>query len=310
VEALERQYFELMKTKIVGVMQQSNAGISRNIEDWKGNDIIQFREDLQLKVNEYFSEKWFYTHFKTYNEKLPRIDLLNVLSRYTGYVDWSEFKHKNKDKIILITEHKGSNRIFYILPAIALFVFILAGIIIKTGSLATYKFCFVDKDTKEPIINSVIEVTLLYDDESPLQQACNAEGCFTFKTGESKVKFVVKAPYYFTDTITRILNKAKKTEEIQLKINDYALMIFYFSNSKVNDWKKRREQLDQAISDSAYICQVFNKDMMGMELYNKTEFIDMVTMPTHSLKNIQILEVLYRDKKITTIRFTKKYQNE
>jgi hypothetical protein len=56
VEVIERQYFELLKTKIVEVMQRSNAGISRNMEDWKGKDIFEFQEDLQRKVNEYFSE--------------------------------------------------------------------------------------------------------------------------------------------------------------------------------------------------------------------------------------------------------------
>ena len=291
-------------------MQHANAGISRNIEDWKGQDIIEFQEDLQLKVNEYFSEKWFYNHFKKYNENLPRIDLLNILSRYAGYIDWSEFKFKNKDKLVIIIEHKGSNRIFYLLPAIALIVFISVWAIIKLGSITTHKFCFIDKDSKEPIRSTKIEVTLFYDNESPVQQVCDAEGCFTIKTGDQKIKFLVKAPYYFPDTITRILNKAKRNEEIQLKLNDYALMIFYFSNSKVNDWKKRRAQLDKIIADSAYICQVFNKGMKGMELYNKKEFIDMLTIPTSGLQNIEIIDMLYRDEKITTIRFIQNYKSE
>ena len=289
-------------------MQKTYAGISKNIEDWKGNDIIEFQEDLKLKVNEYFSEKWFYTHFKTYNEILPRIDLLNILSRYTGYIDWSDFKHKNRDKITIFTEHKGSNRIFYILPAISLMVFILAWVIIKAGSITTYQFCFIDKDSKVPIRNTKIEVAILKDKESPILQLCDPEGCFTYKTNEQKIKFLVKAPYYFADTITRILKKAKRTEEIQLKLNDYALMIYYFSNSKVNDWKKRREQLNQIIADSAYICQVFNKGMMGMELYNKKEFIDMLTMPARGLRNIEVIDMLYKDEKIITIRFIQDFK--
>jgi hypothetical protein len=87
-------------------------------------------------------------------------------------------------------------------------------------------------------------------------------------------------------------------------------MIHYFSNSKVNDWKKRREQLEDIIADSAYICQVFNHDMMGMELYNKDEFIDMLTIPASGLKNIEILEMLYRNEKITAIRFMRDYSNK
>ncbi len=291
-------------------MQRSNAGISRNMEDWKGKDIFEFQEDLQRKVNEYFSEKWFYNHFKTNHEKLPRIDLLNILSRYAGYIDWSEFKHKNRDKIILITEHQGSNRIFYLLTAMALIVFILAWTIIKTGSVATYRFCFIDRDSKEPIRNTRIEVAVLSDKESPVQLVCDASGCFTYKTGEQKIRFLVNAPYYFPDTITRILNKTRRNEEIQLRINDYALMIFYFSQSKVDDWKKRREQLDRIITDSAYICQVYPVDMMGMELYNKSEFIDLLTTPASGLKNIEIIDILHKDDKITAIRFIRDYKRK
>lgn len=310
VEATDRQYFELLKTKIVEVMLQTNAGTNRNMEDWKGKDIFDFQEDLKHKVNEYFSEKWFYNHFKSYHEKLPRIDLLNILSRYTGYIDWAEFKYKNREKITLITEFKGSNKIFYAIPAFALIVFIVAWAIIKTGSITTYEFCFVDKDSKEPIRNAKIEVSIFYDNESPVQQVCDSEGCFTLRTGEQKLKFLVKSPYYFSDTISRILNKSRRTEKILLKINDYALMIYYFSNSKVNDWKKRREQLNKAISDSAYICQVFNKGKMGMELYNKKEFIDLLTIPSNGLKRIEIVDMLYKDDKITSIRFIQDYKSE
>jgi len=290
-------------------MQQTHAGISSNMMDWKGNDILVFQEDLRLKVNEYISEKWFYNHFKTYNERLPRIDLLNILSRYAGYMDWSDFKNKNRDKITLIKDYKGSNRIFYILPVISLIVFLLAWFIIKMGSIAVYKFCFVDKNTREPITNTRIEITRLFDNESPVQLLSDTAGCFTIKTDESKIKFLVRAPYYFEDTITRVLNKADRNEEIQLRINDYALMIYYFSTSKVDDWKKRREQLSGIIADSAYICQVF-KGTIGMELYNKTEFIDLLTLPSSGLKNIEILDMMYHSDKIISIRFRQDYNKQ
>ncbi len=289
-------------------MQQTNAGIARNMADWKGQEIIDFQDDLQRKVNAYFSEKWFYNHFKNDNQKLPRIDLLNILSQYTGYTDWSAFKYKNRDKITLIIEQKGSNSIFYLLPGIALMVFIVAFVLIKAGSMVTYTFCFVDQDTKEPVKNTNLEVTLLFDNESPLRQECTPDGCFTYKTGDRQIKFVVKAPYFYTDTITRILNKAERNEEIPLKVNDYALMIYYFFHSKVDDWKNRREQLDRVIADSAYICQVFPHGMKGMELYNKKEFIDLLTIPASSLQQIEITEILYTNEKITTIRFIWDYR--
>lgn len=307
METTDKQYFELLKTEIVKVMQQTNAGISNHTEDWKGQDIIEFQDDLRQKVNAYFSEKWFYNHFKTETEKLPRIDSLNILSRYVGYIDWSEFKHKNRDKLVVVIEHKGSNRIFYLLPVMAIIAFALILAVIKIGSITTYRFCFIDKDSKKPINNSNLEVTLLLNNESPIRLQCDSAGCFTWRTGQQRIRFTVAAPYYYPDTITRNLSKARKTEEIQLKINDYALMLHYFSNSKVDDWKRRREQLDNIIADSAYICEVFKQGMLGMELYNKEEFIDLLTIPTSSLRNIRIIEMLYTNEKVTAIRFIQEY---
>jgi hypothetical protein len=82
-------------------------------------------------------------------------------------------------------------------------------------------------------------------------------------------------------------------------------MINYYANSKINDWKKRREQLELIIADSAYIYQVFN-NMLGMELFNKGEFINMLTVPTSSLKNIELIELLNNNNKITFIKFKQK----
>jgi hypothetical protein len=178
-------------------------------------------------------------------------------------------------------------------------------IIIKLGSSAAYTFCFVDHLTREPLSNTKIEVDIFFDNESPLQILGNKDGCFTYKTSEQKIKFLVKAPYYFQDTIMRSLNKSRKSEVIPLRTDNYALMINYYANSEINDWKKRREQLELIIADSAYIYQVFN-NMVGMELFNKEEFINMLTIPTLSLKNIELIELLNNNNKITFIKFKQK----
>src|SRR5690606_11735587 len=39
------------------------------------------------------SEKWIYTHLKPEaNEKLPRKDMLDIFSRFSGYSDWDDFR--------------------------------------------------------------------------------------------------------------------------------------------------------------------------------------------------------------------------
>jgi len=86
-----KNYFELLKQKIVATMQQSYPGINPSISDWKGQEITDFQEELLIKVNAHISEKWFYNHIKSENRSLPRIDVLNLLSKYAGYANWNDF---------------------------------------------------------------------------------------------------------------------------------------------------------------------------------------------------------------------------
>jgi hypothetical protein len=57
--------FELLKKKIVETMQQSFPGISSSISEWKGQDIVNFQEELLLRVNAHISEKWSSIHLIT-----------------------------------------------------------------------------------------------------------------------------------------------------------------------------------------------------------------------------------------------------
>ena len=70
MEISESKYLEILKGQIVGVMQQSHPEIPDLISNWKGQNILDFQDDLRLKQNEYISEKMvLYTHengeFKT-----------------------------------------------------------------------------------------------------------------------------------------------------------------------------------------------------------------------------------------------------
>ena len=141
------------------------------------------------------------------------------------------------------------------------------------------------------------------DNESSMVSKCDSTGCFKFTTNKEKIKFIVRSPYYKPDTITRIVyDKEIREEQIQLKTNDYALMIHMFSKSKVKNWKKRRSQLDQMLADNAKIYQVYEDGRTGMEIYNKKDFINKLTMPLKSLKRIEITETIYTGDKISILR--------
>lgn len=299
----ENTDFDSLKKKIVATMQQSFPGISSSISEWKGQDIVNFQEELLQKVNAHISEKWFYTHMKSERDTLPRIDVLNLLSKYAGYADWSDFVYKNSSKLAK-PDLKSGNRYFIIVPLLVLGVLSIFLLINKLISNREYTFCFYDADTKEPITNTKMEVSILLDNESPVNYLCSPDGCFTFKTDQSFIRMVVNTPYYRDDTIRRTLKKFNPEEMIGLKANEYALMLKYFSELNVQDWQKRRAKMDEMFAEDAMIYQVMG-DMRGtgMELYNKWEFIDKMTMPAKSLKNIEILNTKYIGDEIVVLRF-------
>ncbi|MCK9399478.1 MAG: hypothetical protein M0Q51_05720 [Bacteroidales bacterium] len=302
----DSQIFELLKQKIVERMLQSYPGINPSISDWKGQEIVDFQEELLQKVNAHISEKWFYSHIKTAKDTLPRIDILNLLSKFAGYANWDDFRFKNTSREITVNPTKKANRYFIYIPLLVLLILGILFILFKMVSTRDYKFRFYDADTKEPVTNNIIEVNVLLEGESPVSYLCGPDGSFILKTEKVNVHFVVKSPLYQTDTIIRILDKFNRDEIVQIRPNNYVMMIQYFSTMNVKDWQKRRDQLNLVIADSAMIYQVFAKESIGVELFNKWEFINKLTLPSTGLKDIEILDTKYQGDKITLIRFRQK----
>jgi len=287
-------------------MQKSFPGIKASISDWRGQDITDFQEDLLEKVNAHISEKWFYNHIKAENKSLPRIDVLNLLSKYVGYANWDDFVYKNTDGKINIKSISKANQIFIILPLVVIFIMSVLVLLFQffNNREREYSFDFYDSYTKEIIKNNRCEIKLLSDNESPIHYLSDSTGRVVLKTNKSVVTMLISAPYYKSDTIIRILKKFDRAQKISLQINDYALILHYFSEMNVDDWQRRRDYLVEIIDNGAIFYQVLNdKNKQGMALYNKTEFIDKLTMPTGSLKFIEILDTKFKNDKIVLVRF-------
>ncbi|MET3035008.1 hypothetical protein ABXT08_02800 [Chryseobacterium sp. NRRL B-14859] len=93
---LDLLHFEQLKKDVQGQYLKEYTPSHDDISKWKGIDIIYFQEDLRKKAKGNISEKSFYTYFKTSPvTKLPRIDMLNLLSIYAGYDSWYEFKKQH-----------------------------------------------------------------------------------------------------------------------------------------------------------------------------------------------------------------------
>lgn len=290
----EKHLFNLLKQAVESVFLENNS-VSSSIKDWKGEEIVAFQEDLFNKVKGKVSEKWFYTYIKNTPEKLPRIDVLNLLSNYVGATNWNTFKAKN-GVINTRNKKKGSISKLWILVLLPLLV-IVYNVTVKN----TFEFCFIDAIKNENITSIPLDIIVLQDNESPIHYKTDSLGCFSFKTKSDVIKFVVQSPYHKTDTIVRSIN-SNSNQIVKVNPDDYALMLHYYANGNISDWKKHIEKLNALIDKDAKIYRLF-KNNMDIELYSKKEFIRMITIPTKSLKRIEILDKTISNGKIVTLKF-------
>ncbi|MBE4950076.1 hypothetical protein [Chryseobacterium culicis] len=380
---LDLLHFEQLKKDVQGQYLKEHTPSQDDISKWKGIDIIYFQEDLRKKAKGNISEKSFYTYFKTSPvTKLPRIDMLNLLSIYAGYDSWYEFKkqhlfagellqenenleeeeidelektvseapetvkneiqpkkpetgiaqnadlQKTNTENQNITQNKPDlNQIeissapakknFFKKNAWALVTSVLITI---TGLLGfkdvlfskTYKYCFIDKDRGVSVINT-LEIMVVKENESPLMYKIKPGECFYYSTKDKNLKMRISAPFYEPLEVNRNLENAPEEEKIELKPDDYKMAAYYFSikdikggnpDEQVALIKQKRNQLENLISNNAVIYQVYDNDTYGIESLNKQKYITLVTTPTTSLKNLNVIEMKKDTKgKIVSIKF-------
>ena len=311
------QHFKTLKVKLQAEMQEQHPYFASEIHDWKSQEITALQEALKQKVQGYVSEKWFYTHLKPrQNGKLPRIDMLNMLSRFIGYEGWQDFifQHSVADQVEILPQKdeqklKKSNRVVWkgVLGSVVLVTIgILVWAMVSKPSDFEVRFCFQDADTQQPVAKD-IEVLLLKEGESPQLQKVNRQGCVKITSQQKRLVLVVKARYYQTDTIIRQVSHQKSEELIKLKKDDYAVLIHLISKpgKTAREKQQRRKQLKKMIDEEAQIFQV-DESGLGVELYNKEEFIDQLSLPIRSLQNLEIIETKYRNNQIVLLRFLQK----
>ncbi|MGC4128068.1 MAG: hypothetical protein QM564_00600 [Bergeyella sp.] len=364
---LDILHFEQLKREIQARFLENHTPSEENISKWRGIDIIYFQEDLRKYAKGNISEKSFYTYFKSSPvAKLPRIDVLNLLSVYAGYGSWYEFKkshlfigeevtetEQNGDENINFSENSPQDSITddytrfsspentvlqknsndnqvdsikenyfkeekksniqknkksitdYLWLGISAVLAMIAGFLGFQDKLMTqeYQYSFIDAD-RNSRINAELQVQILKDNESPILYTTKPNKPFVYTTKSKNLTMVVSSPYYKTDTIRRNLETAPEEENFELKPNDYAIMLYYYSKS-IKDLKKKRKNLNYIINDNALIYQVYDSDDYGVETMDKQRYISLVTLPTTSLENLEVIET-QNDKtsgKINMIKF-------
>lgn len=360
-------HFEQLKNEIQAQFLKNNTPSFENISKWKGIDIIYFQEDLRKRAKGNISEKSFYTYFKASPvSKLPRIDMLNLLSVYAGYRSWFDFRKQHlfadetlseidvpaeeeassvqvkpsqteneekktekdplseqktdvlqksntdnqniKEKSASVSDPekksltKKAKESMWL--AISVVLALIAGFLGFKDQLFSkkYYYSFIDADRNSKI-NAELQVQILKNNESPILYTAKPNEPFVYTTKSKMLTMVVSSPYYRTDTIKRNLETAPEAENIELKPNDYAIMLYYYSKS-LKDLKSKRERLNYIISDNALIYQVYDSDDYGMETMDKQRYISLVTLPTTSLENLEVIDTsTNKEGKINMIKF-------
>lgn len=300
------QLFYLLKEHVATRYREAYPYYTGKLAQFGNREIAQFIDLLEKDCNTRVSEKWVYTHLKPeVNEKLPRKDMLDILCQWLGYAGWDEFAHKNRNippetttEVEVATKAKKHK-----LPLMVLLGSV--SVLICVGLMAArhqqkLTVCYKDRYTQQEIPSSNITVYLADDSHKKKITANNHCYNITYTGG----MLITESAYYKADTL-KLSENNEATIEITLQPDDYAMMLRAYMNGDVADWNKRRTQLAGVIADDAVIQEVMFDDI-GVEFLNKEEFINKVTVPGITNKNMEVIEVKYRDGKITSLKFMQK----
>lgn len=367
---LELLHFEQLKKEVQAQYLKEYNPSYDEISKWKGIDIIYFQEDLRKKAKGNISEKSFYTYFKSSPvSKLPRIDMLNLLSIYTGYDSWYDFKKNHLFAGELLSDEKdlGENEIKELEKTISsalnlpeseetpekteikpeensilqknytenqtveqivqkeatkksnqktIWIAIASVFVVLLGLLGfkdeifqkTYTYHFTDAD-RNLRVQSDIEIKVIKENESPILYRIKPGQPFVYASKDKTLKMQISSAVYENLEVNRNLENAPEDETIELKPDDYKMALYYFSIKDINGEnseqliKQKRKQLENLISNTATITQVYDSDIYGLESLDKQDYITLVTTPTTSLKNLNVIEMKKDKGKIVSIKF-------
>lgn len=287
MEARDRQAFETLKRK---VQQQAaeTLGIRKPLIDWSLQDIRDFQTDLEAKCKSSVSEKWVYTHFKNDSDRLPRIDVLNLLCQWIDHKNWDELVHQSSS-FLESTPRRKKRGIVLVVVISVLIIAGLAGAILRMP--AKTNLVLIDAYTHQPIPMKDLNVTIN-------GSVALAQNQLEVQAGDT---VQVNGAYYkHADFVIPPVTAQNST--MKLFPDDYALMLNYFSRSSTEDLERRATQLREAIHPEARIFQS-HPEFEGIEMLNREEFIDRLLLPVSALRNLEVLHIDYLEDRIYRLQF-------
>jgi predicted DNA-binding transcriptional regulator AlpA len=282
--------FQNLKNNVLLVYKEHHPYFEGTWKTFSSQDIQNLIELIETKVKQTVSEKWIYTHLKPEtNEKLPRKDMLDILSQLVGFSGWDEYVFKNKVAVIepQLNENKSNkNKSMWLtglLVITGISAFIFYNLIYEKDNVHSLEVK--DSYTNDKINMDDIKAVIVNDSIETPVEIINSE--LQIKTTDT-AKVIINSPFYEKKEI--MVTNTHPHPKIVLEPNDYAMMLKAFMKSDIKDWQTRKEQLDKIFSDDLEVI-VMLKNNLGAEYFNKEEFSEKLIIPSASLKKMKVLEI-------------------
>ncbi|MES2575534.1 MAG: hypothetical protein V4572_11365 [Bacteroidota bacterium] len=298
----ELEHFSLLKEKVLLKYQEHYPFFNGNWKSFSSQDILNLIDLIEKKCKQTISEKWIYTHLKPEtNSKIPRKDMLNILCEFVGFSSWDEFVFKRKD-LVPIEKSKGlKNRKLLLISLFFLVLIVL--ILFYTNRKTTKTIELKNEFTNEKVKSD--EVKVFQVKNAVKEELVVKEGKIEVDNyDDKKSKLIIQSPFYKPKTIDLNTKETTSAEakKIDLKPDDYAMMLKAFMLSDIKNWQTRKEKLNTILSDNLEVIVMLKNDL-GAEYFDKKEFSQKLIVPTASIKKMKIIEIKNDDNnKIQFIR--------
>lgn len=301
---LELQLFNILKQSILLKYKESFPYYQGELSDFGNKEIENLRDLIEQQLNQSISEKWVYTHLKPIeNEKLPRKDMLDILSQFVGYSNWDEFVYKNQnhDKTEVKQEKKNNRYLIALLIGLSIIGLGISGIyLFQQKQSKTQQIKLQNEFTQKAINPKDVKVYTVKDNEKIPVEVKQSQVAVEV---QDDTKVVIESPYYKEKTITiNKQNVVEKPQSVMIEPDDSAMKLKAFIQTNNQDWQKKKQQLNRILSDDLEVIIMLKNDL-GAESFTKQEFINMTIAPTDNMKKLKIIDIQSdKNQKITQIR--------
>lgn len=282
--------FQNLKKEVLLVYKERYPYFTGTWKSFSAQDILNLIVLIESIVKQSVSEKWIYTHLKPEtNHKLPRKDMLDILSQLVGFSGWDEYVFKHKKEIVLPINKSKNKKNKTLLWSVSLVgILLISSVIIYLEfykNSNSHSIEVKDSFSNSKINNDDFKAVIIKDStEIPVEII---DSKLQINTKDS-TKVVIKSPFYEDQVI--VVRNEKRHQDIVLKPDDYAMMLKAFMKSDIKDWQTRKKQLNKILAEDLEVIVMLKNDL-GAEYFNKQEFSEKLIIPSQSLQKMKIIDI-------------------